>query len=435
MHGVVAIVGRPNVGKSSLFNRIVGERLSITDDASGITRDRLYAKTSWLTREFSVIDTGGIILKDEPFSKEIRAQATLAIDEADVIVMVVDIHAGITNLDEDVIHILRSSDKPLIVAANKTDDVNFKDLMYEFYALGVEHVVPVSALHGIGIGDLLDLVISLLPDKNTQDYDEKTLRFCLIGQPNVGKSTLTNAILGEERVIVSDIPGTTRDAIDSKFKRNARDYVVIDTAGIRKQGKIYENAEKYSVIRAIRAIERSQIVVVVLDATQGILEQDKRIAGYAREYNRAVLIVVNKWDLIEKDSKTMKAFEEQIRAHFLYLDFAPIIFLSAKEHKRIHFLLDEIDQVYENFNRRVPTNVLNDVLHDAILLNQPPMFNGNRLRLSYATQSDVEPPTIVLFVNNETHMHFSYLRYLENKVRQTFDFSGTPIKFVLRKKE
>lgn len=435
MHGVVAIVGRPNVGKSSLFNRIVGERLSITDDASGITRDRLYAKTSWLTREFSVIDTGGIILKDEPFSKEIRAQATLAVDEADVIVMVVDIKAGITVLDEDVINILRTSDKPLIVAANKTDDVNFKDMMYEFYALGVEHVVPVSALHGIGIGDLLDLVISLLPSKNTNEYDESVLRFCLIGQPNVGKSTLTNSILGEERVIVSDIPGTTRDAIDSKFKRNEKEYVVIDTAGIRKQGKIYENAEKYSVIRAIKAIERSQIVVVMLDATQGIQEQDKRIAGYAREYNRAVIIVVNKWDLVEKDSKTMKEFEEKIRAHFLYLDFAPIIFLSAREHKRIHFLLDEINHVYENFNRRVATNVLNDVLHDAILLNQPPIFNGNRLRLSYATQSDVEPPTIVLFVNSETHMHFSYLRYLENRVRETFDFAGTPIKFVLRKKE
>ncbi|MDD3999697.1 MAG: ribosome biogenesis GTPase Der [Bacilli bacterium] len=435
MRGVVAIVGRPNVGKSSLFNRIVGERLSITDDASGITRDRIYSKTSWLNQEFSVIDTGGIILKDEPFSKEIRAQAELAIDEADVIVMVVDVRTGITKEDEDVVLLLQKSAKPVIVAANKVDDNTFVPLAYEFYAFGFEEVFPVSSLHGIGFGDLLDKIISLLPKEKRKSYGDATIHFCLIGQPNVGKSTLANSIIGEERVIVSDIPGTTRDAIDTLFTRNQKKYVVIDTAGIRKQGKIYENAEKYAVIRALSALERCDIAVLLLDATLGITEQDKRIAGYARDYNRAIIIVVNKWDLIEKDSKTMQEFEDKIRNQFLFLDFSPIVFLSAKSQSRVQTLFAEIDQVYQSFTRRVPTNVLNEVLQDAVLLNQPPIFNGNRLKLNYATQEDIKPPSFVLFVNNEKHMHFSYLRYLENRIRENFDFSGSPLKFILRKKE
>ena len=306
--GVVAIVGRPNVGKSSLFNRIIGDRLSITDDASGITRDRIYGRTSWLNQEFSVIDTGGIILKDEPFSKEIRAQAELAIDEADVIVMVVDARCGIVTEDEDVINILNHSHKPLIVAANKVDDGSLQDLIYEFYSLGVSEVIGVSALHGIGVGDLLDKIVENLPKNKKDNYEEGTIKFCFIGQPNVGKSTLTNAIVGEERVIVSSIPGTTRDAIDTTFTRDGKKYVAIDTAGIRKQGKIYENAEKYAVLRAMSAIERSDIAVVVLDGTKDIEEQDKRIAGYAREYNRAIIIVVNKWDAVKKDDKTMKEY-------------------------------------------------------------------------------------------------------------------------------
>ncbi|HEY8444954.1 MAG TPA: ribosome biogenesis GTPase Der [Bacilli bacterium] len=435
MRGVVAIVGRPNVGKSSLFNRIIGERLSITDDASGITRDRIYGRASWLNQEFSIIDTGGIILKDEPFSKEIRAQAELAIDEADVIIMVVDARSGLTTADEDVFNILKRSNKPVIVAANKVDDGSMVDLIYEFYQLGCEYVVGISTLHGIGMGDLLDQVIALLPKQSKKTYQEGIIKFCLIGQPNVGKSTLTNAILGEERVIVSDIPGTTRDAIDTTFTRGGKKYVVIDTAGIRKQGKIYENAEKYSVLRALSAIERCDIAVIVLDGTEEITEQDKRIAGYAREYNRALIIVVNKWDLVVKDDKTMHKFQEKIRSQFQFMDFAPIIFLSALNNSRVHHLLETIDTVYENFNRRVNTSVLNDVLLDAVLLNQPPIFNGNRLKLSYATQNDVMPPTFVLFVNDEAHMHFSYLRYLENQIRNAFAFTGCPIKFVLRKKE
>lgn len=435
MRGVVAIVGRPNVGKSSLFNRIIGERLSITDDASGVTRDRIYGKASWLNQTFSIIDTGGIILKGEPFSSEIRAQAELAIDEADVIVFVVDARVGITTGDEDVISLLLKSKKPLICAANKVDDGSLQSLIYEFYNLGVAHVIGVSALHGIGLGDLLDLVIELMPDHKRKEYPEGVIKFSLIGQPNVGKSTLVNAILGEERVIVSDIPGTTRDAIDTTFTINTKTYVAIDTAGIRKQGKIYENAEKYSVMRAMQAIERSDIAIIVLDGTMEVTEQDKRIAGFAREYNRGLIIVVNKWDAVIKDDKTMKQMSEKIYQQFQFMDYAPIVFLSAKNKERIHLLMKAVELVYENFNRRIATGLLNDILQDAIFLNQPPIFNGNRLRLSYATQSEVAPPTFVLFVNSEVHMHFSYLRYLENKIRQSFEFSGAPLKFVIRKKE
>lgn len=434
MRGVVAIVGRPNVGKSSLFNRIIGERLSITDDASGITRDRIYSKASWLNQEFRVIDTGGIILRDEPFSKEIFAQASLAIDEADVILMVVDVRVGVTIEDEDVMTILKKSSKPVIVVANKVDDQKFKDQMYEFYSLGCEEVIAVSSIHGIGIGDLLDRIISLLPEDKKSPYDSSFIKFCLIGQPNVGKSTLANTISGEQRTIVSNIPGTTRDSIDILFTRNNKKFVVIDTAGIRKQGKIYENAEKYSVLRALSAIEKSDIAILMLDGTEELNEQDKRIAGYARENNRAVIIVVNKWDIVDKDDKTMKKIEEKIKVQMPFLDFAPVVFLSAKNNERIHLLLNKIEEVYENFNRRVNTSVLNDVLLDAVLLNQPPIFNGNRLRLTYATQDDVMPPSFVLFVNSEKHMHFSYLRYLENKIRESFDFDGSPLKFTLRKK-
>lgn len=435
MRGVVAIVGRPNVGKSSLFNRIIGERLSITDDASGITRDRIYGKASWLNQEFRVIDTGGIILKDEPFSKEIRAQATLAIDEADVIVMVVDARASITDEDRDVIKILHKSTKPLIIAANKVDDGSFKDDIYDFYALGCDEVIGVSALHGVGVGDLLDKIVENLPEERKNPYDSDVIKFCLIGQPNVGKSTLSNAIVGEERTIVSNVPGTTRDAIDTMFTWHSKKFVVVDTAGIRKQGKIYENAEKYSVLRAMQAIERCDIAVLILDGTQELSEQDKRIAGFARETNRAMIIVVNKWDIVPKNDKTMKEMTEKIKVQMPFLDFAPVIFLSAFKKERVHTLIEEVEKVYDNFNRRVQTSVLNDVLLDAVLLNQPPLFNGNRLRLTYATQDDVMPPSFVLFVNDEKHMHFSYLRYLENQLRNSFEFSGSPIKFTLRKNE
>lgn len=434
MRGVVAIVGRPNVGKSSLFNRIIGEKFSITDDVSGITRDRIYAKASWLNQDFRIIDTGGIILKDEPFSKEIRAQALLAIDEADVIVMVVNVRNSVTVEDEDVFNILLKSGKPVVVACNKVDNNSYMDQIYDFYSMGCSEVIPVSALHGIGVGDLLDRVIDLLPAEKKSPYDEDTIKFCLIGQPNVGKSTLSNAIIGEERTIVSNVPGTTRDAIDTLFTRNGNKYVVIDTAGIRKQGKIYENAEKYSVLRALSAIERSDICILVIDGTQDVNEQDKRIAGYARDDNKAIIIVVNKWDIVDKDDKTMQKMAEKIKTQMPFIDFAPIIFLSAKNQSRVNKLLDEIDVVYDNYSRRVPTSILNDIMLDALILNQPPIFNGNRISISYSTQEEACPPSFVLFVNDEKHMHFSYQRYLENKLRETFPFEGTPIKFILRKK-
>lgn len=432
--GTVAIIGRPNVGKSSLFNRLSGDKLAITDDASGITRDRLYTKCEWLNQEFSIIDTGGIELKNVPFMEEIKAQAQLAIDEADVIILVTDGRVGVTNGDKDVIKILHKSKKPVIVAANKIDDVKFMDNIYEFYNLGVDDVIAVSALHGIGVGDLLDKVVELLPEKKEKRYDD-AVEFCIIGQPNVGKSSLTNAILGTERVIVSDIAGTTRDAIDSKFTRDGKNYVVIDTAGIRKQGKIYENAEKYSVLRAIKAIERSEVVLFVLDGTKEIEEQDKRIAGYAAEYNKAVIIVVNKWDAVDKDEKSMKEFTEKIRKNFLFISYAPIVFVSALKNHRIQTLFEQIKIVYENYNRRIATNVLNDIILDASIMNQAPIFNGDRIRVYYGSQVDIKPPTFVLFVNDPNYMHFSYQRYLENRFRSAFMLEGTPIKLVLRKRE
>lgn len=432
--GTVAIIGRPNVGKSSLFNRLSGDKLAITDDASGITRDRLYTKCEWLNQEFSIIDTGGIELKNVPFMEEIKAQAQLAIDEADVIILVTDGRVGVTNGDKDVIKILHKSKKPVIVAANKIDDVKFMDNIYEFYNLGVDDVIAVSALHGIGVGDLLDKVVELLPEKKEKRYDD-AVEFCIIGQPNVGKSSLTNAILGTERVIVSDIAGTTRDAIDSKFTRDGKNYVVIDTAGIRKQGKIYENAEKYSVLRAIKAIERSEVVLFVLDGTKEIKEQDKRIAGYAAEYNKAVIIVVNKWDAVDKDEKSMKEFTEKIRKNFLFISYAPIVFVSALKNQRIQTLFEQIKIVYENYTRRIATNVLNDIILDASIMNQAPIFNGDRIRVYYGSQVDIKPPTFVLFVNDPNYMHFSYQRYLENRFRSAFMLEGTPIKLILRKRE
>ena len=433
-HGTVAIVGRPNVGKSSLFNRLAGDKLAITDDASGITRDRLYAKCEWLDQLFAIIDTGGIELSDVPFMFEIRAQAELAIDEADVIVFVCDGRVGITKEDSDVMNILHKSKKPVIVAANKIDDVKFMDNIYEFYNFGVEEVFAISTLHGIGIGDLLDKIVELLPEKKEKKYTD-TVEFCLIGQPNVGKSSLTNAILGTERVIVSDIAGTTRDAIDTPFVRDGSNYVVIDTAGIRKSGKIYENAEKYSFLRAIKAIERSSVVLLLLDATKEIEEQDKRVAGYAMDANKAVIIVINKWDAVEKNDKSMQEWIKKIKSHFVFLDYAPIVFVSALKNQRVHTVFEQIKIVYENYTRRVATNVLNDVLLDATLIQQAPFFNGDRLKIYYASQVEKNPPSFVLFVNDPNYLHFSYQRYLENKLREAFNFEGTPIKFILRKKE
>lgn len=432
---VVAIVGRPNVGKSTIFNRIVGERISIVEDIPGVTRDRIYSSAEWLTHDFNIIDTGGIDLGDEPFLDQIRQQAEIAIDEADVIIFLVNGREGVTSADEEVAKILYRSNKPVVLAVNKIDNPEMRDMIYDFYALGFGEPFPISGSHGLGLGDLLDEAAKHFPKAKEDEYDKDAIKFSLIGRPNVGKSSLVNAILGEDRVIVSDIAGTTRDAIDSQVTYDGQKYVIIDTAGMRKKGKVYETTEKYSVLRALRAIERSDVVLVVINAEEGIIEQDKHIAGYAEEAGRAVIIVVNKWDAIEKDEKTMKEFEEKIRAHFQFLSYAPIVFLSAKTKKRIHTLMPMIDLASENHAMRVQTNILNEVVMDAVAMNPTPTDKGKRLKIYYATQVSVKPPTFVVFVNEPELMHFSYERFLENRIRDAFDFTGTPIKIFARQRK
>ena len=419
--GTVAIVGRANVGKSTLFNRIVGERVSIVEDTPGVTRDRIYARASWLTREFNVIDTGGIELAKRDFVKEIRMQAEIAIEEADVIIFVVNGREGIMPEDELVARILQKSKKPIVLAVNKIDDVAFKDNIYDFYALGVGDPIAVSSNHGIGVGDVLDQVIKLMPAIEDDEVTDE-IRFSLIGRPNVGKSSLTNALLGEERVIVSSIEGTTRDAIDTAFEKDGQKYRVIDTAGMRKRGKIYENVEKYSVLRALSAIEKSDVILVLVDGDTGSILQDKHIAGYAHESGKGVVLVVNKWDLVNKDEKTMAKMTKKMREEFKYLDYARIAFVSAKTGARVNTLFDLIKEAYDNQRKRVSTSVLNDVLIDAQAMNPTSNFNGGRLKIYYGNQVAVTPPTFVLFVNDPKFLHFSYKRYIENKLREAFGF-------------
>ncbi|AIM15454.1 MULTISPECIES: ribosome biogenesis GTPase Der [Neobacillus] len=432
---VIAIVGRPNVGKSTIFNRIVGERISIVEDIPGVTRDRIYSSAEWLSYDFNIIDTGGIDIGDEPFLEQIRQQAEVAIDEADVIIFLVNGREGITAADEEVAKILYKSKKPIVLGVNKIDNPEMRDLIYDFYSLGFGEPIPVSGSHGLGIGDLLDAAAKYFPKSKQEEYDEDVIKFSLIGRPNVGKSSLVNAILGEERVIVSNIAGTTRDAIDTPYTYHGQKYVIIDTAGIRKKGKVYESTEKYSVLRALRAIERSDVVLVVINAEEGIIEQDKKIAGYAHEAGRAIVIVVNKWDAIEKDEKTMIEFERQIREQFLFLDYAPIVYLSAKTKKRIHTLLPMINLASENHSMRVETSVLNDIIMDAVAMNPTPTDKGRRLKIYYATQVSVKPPTFVIFVNDPELLHFSYERFLENRIRDAFGFEGTPIKIFARERK
>lgn len=432
--GTVAIVGRANVGKSTLFNRIVGERVSIVEDTPGVTRDRIYARASWLTREFNVIDTGGIELAKRDFVKEIRMQAEIAIEEADVIIFVVNGREGIMPEDELVARILQKSKKPIVLAVNKIDDVAFKDNIYDFYALGVGDPIAVSSNHGIGVGDVLDQVIKLMPAIEDDEVTDE-IRFSLIGRPNVGKSSLTNALLGEERVIVSSIEGTTRDAIDTAFEKDGQKYRVIDTAGMRKRGKIYENVEKYSVLRALSAIEKSDVILVLVDGDTGSILQDKHIAGYAHESGKGVVLVVNKWDLVNKDEKTMAKMTKKMREEFKYLDYARIAFVSAKTGARVNTLFDLIKEAYDNQRKRVSTSVLNDVLIDAQAMNPTSNFNGGRLKIYYGNQVAVTPPTFVLFVNDPKFLHFSYKRYIENKLREAFGFEGTPIHIICRKRD
>jgi GTP-binding protein len=432
---VVAIVGRPNVGKSTIFNRIIGDRLAIVEDKPGVTRDRIYGSAEWNGKTFSIVDTGGIeIDTGDEIMRSVRAQAELAIDEADVIVFMVDGKAGLTHADEEVARLLFRSGKPVVVAVNKVDNPGRIDTIYEFYSLGFGDPVPISGAHGTGLGDLLDRVAEALPERTDEAYEDDVIRVALIGRPNVGKSSLVNAILGEERVIVSDVAGTTRDAIDTPFEKDGRKFVLIDTAGMRKRGKIYETTEKYSVLRSLKAIERADVVLVLINAVEGIIEQDKHIAGYAHEAGKASVLVVNKWDAVEKDDKTMRQFELRIRDHFQFMDYAPIVFLSAKTKQRLHKLLPVVEHAAEQHAMRVQTHLLNDIVADAVAVNPPPTDKGKRLRINYATQVAVKPPTIVLFVNDPELMHFSYSRYLENKIREAFAFEGTPIRIIVRKK-
>lgn len=431
--GVVAIVGSPNVGKSTIFNRMVGERSAIVDDEAGITRDRLYGTVNWLGKSFSLIDTGGIEIANRSFQEQIRAQAQIAMDEADVIIFVCDGQVGITADDLMVTKLLRKVKKPIILAVNKIDEGLQVGDAQEFYKLGLGKPYVVSGSHGIGIGDLLNEIIKHLDDAK-EELDEEKITFCLVGRPNVGKSSLANAILNQERVIVSNISGTTRDSIDTPFTRNDKNYVVIDTAGLKKRGKIYESIDKYSAIRALKAIERSEIVLLVLDGHEGILDQDKHVIQYATDLHKAIIIVVNKWDAVDKSTNTMSDFTKLIRDQYKFLDYAPVCYVSALKRSRIDTVFEALELVHNAYYTRIKTSVLNEVIQDAQVMNVAPDFNGGRVKIYYASQVASAPPTIALFVNEPEWMHFSYQRYIENRLRETFNFEGTPIRFSLKRR-
>ncbi|EFK31926.1 MULTISPECIES: ribosome biogenesis GTPase Der [Lactobacillus] len=431
---IVAIVGRPNVGKSTLFNRIINERVAIVEDRPGVTRDRNYARASWMGHQFSIIDTGGITWEDSTIDEEIRAQAEIAIEEADVIVMLADASQGVTSLDERIAHLLYRADKPVLLAVNKADNPEQRTDIYDFYSLGLGDPIPVSGSHGTGIGDLLDEVVKNFP-ADAEKTEEGVISFSVIGRPNVGKSSIVNRLLGEERVIVANEEGTTRDAIDTPFVKDGTKFRVVDTAGIRRRGKVYEKTEKYSVMRAMSAMERSDVAILVLDASTGIREQDKHVAGYAHEAGLGMIIAVNKWDLPKKDSSSGKDFEAVIREEFSYLDYAPIVFVSAKTGKNVDQLPKMVKEVYENKNQRIQSSVLNDLLLEASRLVPAPMVKGKRLRVYYMTQVKTNPPTFVVFCNDPELMHFSYQRFLINQLRENFDFTGTPIKILPRKRK
>lgn len=432
--GLVAIVGSPSCGKSTIFNRIIGEKKSIIEEERGVTRDRIYAKAEWLTRSFMCVDTGGIECVNAPFQEQIRIQVQIAIDEADVIIFVTDSQLGVTDDDKMVASMLHKSNKPIILAVNKIDSIDHVANMYEFYNLGIGDPIAVSGVHGIGIGDMLDEVIRLLPE-TVNEVVEESIRFAVIGRPNVGKSSLINAILNQDRTIVSNIEGTTRDAIDTSFTRNNRLYTAVDTAGLKKRGKIYESIDKYAALRALRAIDNADIAILVMDASTGIIEQDKHVVGYAIDSKKAIILVVNKWDLVAHSDEETKNFTEQIRKGFKFLDYAPIIFTSALKRKNIGRIIESIDKVYESYNYEIRTPILNDIIQEAQMMNESPDFNGGRVRIYYAQQVAVKPLTIALFVNDPKWMHFSYLRYIENRIRDSFELIGSPINLVLRKRK
>ena len=434
---IVAIVGRPNVGKSTLFNRIAGERISIVEDTPGVTRDRIYADAEWLDHHFTLIDTGGLEPdSDDMMLKHMYSQAEIAISSADVILFVVDVRTSMTDMDMQVANILRKADKPVVLAVNKVDDLaKYGMQVYEFYSLGLGDPFGVSGGQMIGLGDLLDEVVKHFPADKDDSAEDDAIKVAIIGKPNVGKSSLVNRILGENRVIVSDVAGTTRDAIDSEYELNGQKYVFIDTAGMRRKAKIKESIEKYSIIRAVAAVERADVCILMINAVEGITEQDTKVAGIAHEAGKAVIIAVNKWDLIEKDNHTMNKFLKDIDTEFKYLSYAPRIFISAATGQRVTKLFELITMVSENNSRRIATGMLNDVLIEAMAMNQPPAEKGKQLRIYYMTQVSVKPPTFVLFVNDTELLHFSYKRYLENQLRDAFGFVGTPIHFIARNRK
>ena len=436
MKPIVAIVGRPNVGKSTLFNKIVGERIAIVEDVPGVTRDRIYADADWNGVHFTLADTGGI----EPFNRDVifsqmRDQAELAIEMADVIMFMVNVRDGLTAADKDVATILQKSGKPIILVCNKVDNPGKPPMeMYEFYNLGLGEPLAVSSVHGIGVGDLLDEIVANLPEIAESDEEEDVIKIAVIGKPSVGKSSLVNKILGENRAIVSDVAGTTRDAIDSRFERNGQKYVIIDTAGMRKRGKIDEDIERYSVVRALAAVDRADACLIMISAEDGVTEQDTKVAGYAHEQGKACIIVVNKWDLIEKDNHTFGEYKNRVREGLGYMLYAPVTFISALTGQRVEQLFDLINSAVAENSKRISTGILNDCISDAVAMVQPPSDKGKRLKIYYATQASAKPPTFVIFVNRAQLAHYSYVRYLENKLRESFGFVGTPIRFSIRER-
>ena len=434
---IVAVVGRPNVGKSTLFNALAGEKISIVKDTPGITRDRIYADITWLERSFTLIDTGGI----EPDSSDIilsqmREQAQIAIDTADVIIFLVDVKQGLQDADAKVADMLRRSHKPVVLVVNKVDNFDkYLADVYEFYNLGIGDPVPVSAANRLGIGDMLEIVCDHFPEEDGEEEEDERIRVAIVGKPNVGKSSLINKMLGENRLIVSDIAGTTRDAVDTDVTFNGREYVFIDTAGLRRKNKVKEDLEHFMILRTVSAVERADVVVMVIDASEGVTEQDAKIAGIAHDRGKAVIIAVNKWDAIEKDDKTIYRFTEDVRNTLSFMQYAEILFISAKTGQRLPKLFETIDMVSENHAMRVATGVLNEIMAEAVAMQQPPSDKGKRLRLYYITQAAVKPPTFVIFVNDKELMHFSYTRYIENQIRETFGFKGTPLRFIIRERK
>lgn len=433
---IVAVVGRPNVGKSTLFNTIAGKQISIVQDTPGVTRDRIYAEGNWLNYYFTMVDTGGIEpISDDVLLKQIRSQAELAIETADVIIFVTDVKSGVVDADYEVAEMLRRSKKPIVLCVNKVDSIKkYGNDTYEFYQLGLGEPFPVSAANHLGLGDLLDEVVKHFPKEGLEEEEDGTLKIALIGKPNVGKSSLTNKLLGENRVIVSDIAGTTRDAIDTEVTYNGTPYIFIDTAGLRRKGKVTEDIERYSVIRTVAAVDRADICIVLIDAVEGITDGDTRIAGIAHESGKGVIIAVNKWDLVEKNDKTMQEFTKQLKEKFAYMDYAEYLFISAETGQRIHKIYELVNMIHDNQVMRIKTGVLNEILARATAMKQPPSDKGKRLKLFYITQASVAPPTFVIFVNDRELMHFSYTRYIENQIRENFGFRGTPIRFIIRER-